>query len=73
MSDKALEQRLEELESRLAFQDDLLERLDGVVIHQGQALDRLALKIDRLSEQIAMLESDGGGRSAPEDEVPPHY
>lgn len=68
-------ERLDELESRLAWQEDWLERLDALLIEQAHAiegLDRLCrAQAGRLGEYREALEALGG---APErDERPPHY
>ncbi|RKR04455.1 SlyX protein [Kushneria sinocarnis] len=71
--------RLEDLESRLAWQEDWLERLDETLNRQAATLDRVErlcnLMQTRLREQRSALDElqhDQGG--APEhDERPPHY
>ena len=63
--------RLDELEVKSAFADDLLERLNDVVVRQQQQIDRLLREVTRLAEQGAAAEG-----SAPRnlrDELPPHY
>lgn len=66
-------ERLDELESRLAFQDDLIESLNEVVARQDreialltQRLADLATKFDDLAASAAP--ADGSGH-----EPPPHY
>ena len=65
------EARLIELESRLAFQDLVLEKLNEAVIRQQQQIERLEAISKGLSERIGDLADVGEGGSA--DEVPPHY
>jgi SlyX protein len=66
--------RLDELESRAAFQDDLIESLNQVVARQDRELADLARRVraleTRLAElaEAASLPGAGGGH-----EVPPHY
>lgn len=69
-----LGKRIEELESRLAFQDDLIENLNDVIARQDRELlnlqsrlVKLEAKFDDLSESLPGS-GDGGGH-----EVPPHY
>lgn len=65
--------RLDELESRLAFQDDLIESLNKVVTRQDREITSMATRIKdlftRLSEQAEPATPDTSG----EHEIPPHY
>ncbi|MEE4218377.1 MAG: SlyX family protein [Xanthomonadales bacterium] len=66
--------RIEELESRLAFQDDLIESLNEVVARQDRELLRLAQRVAALEERLNDLASAaGGGGESQGHEVPPHY
>ena len=71
--DSIFAQRLDELESRLAFQDDLIESLNKVITRQAREMGNMAAQIKdlftRFSEQA---ETDTPGTSA-EHEIPPHY
>jgi SlyX protein len=65
------EQRLTDLEIKASFTEDLLERLDLVIIRQQQ-------QIDQLTRELADLKSAGTPAPAGEfrslrDEAPPHY
>lgn len=76
MSDKpeGLEQRMDELESRLAFQDDLIESLNEVVARQDRELTRLTRKLANLEDRLQDLAvSAAGGGESTGHEVPPHY
>ncbi|MDT8320877.1 MAG: SlyX family protein [Xanthomonadales bacterium] len=67
-------QRLDELESRLAFQDDLIENLNEVVVRHDRELGRLARRLRELENRlqaVADLAADAGADSG--HEVPPHY
>lgn len=59
-------QRLIDLESRLLHQEHLLEKLNGVVIEQAAALERLQRLLAQLREQVAEGLDDV-------EEPPPHY
>jgi SlyX protein len=66
-----LEQRVIELESRLAFQDDTIAALNDVVVAQQR-------DIERLQQQVAVLarrQEDMVGQFgiAEGDAPPPHY
>lgn len=61
---------LEELELRLAYQDDALNQLSDTVYGQAQAIERLTEHCRRLESRVQALAE--GGDKAP-DETPPHY
>ena len=65
--------RIDELESRLAFQDDLIEQLNLVVARQDRELADLSRRLRELERRLAEL-SEAAGPGAPAGhEVPPHY
>ena len=61
---------LEDLQSRIAFQEDMLQKLDAALGEQQQEILMLKRLIRDLSEQIRQVES-----ALPEDpdQKPPHY
>ncbi|SQF97420.1 protein SlyX [Paucimonas lemoignei] len=67
----SLQDRVTELESRLAFQDDTIQALNDVLVVQQRALDRLqqqmAATLKRQEELGNQFEIFG------EDAPPPHY
>jgi SlyX protein len=66
-----MEERLVDLETRLAFQDQALEHLTAAVLDQGQALRELRAEVERLRRLLMQLApSQVGERS---EEPPPHY
>ena len=66
-----LEERVMDLESRLAFQDDTIQALNDVLVSQQNAVDRLQLQIAAL---LKRQEEMGGQFESFEDEAPPpHY
>lgn len=68
----SLEERMTELESRQAFQDDTLQTLNEVLFAQQRALERLELQVRALARrQEELLGQLGGGEE--EDAPPPHY
>jgi SlyX protein len=69
--ERQTEARLTELEIKLAFTEDLVERLDAVVIEQQRQIDRLMQELLRLREQMQQVGSATSGPSG--DERPPHY
>jgi SlyX protein len=64
-----MEERITELESRVAFQDRTIRDLDEVVRLFSKRVERLER---RLSDLAGELRADGG-EVGPHDEKPPHY
>jgi len=71
-TEKKLEHRIVELETKLSFQEDLLQELNSHVINQQSQIDKLETLCNLLKEQYKEIVS-----SLPDvvsgDEVPPHY
>ncbi len=63
--------RLDELESRIAYQDATIDKLNDVVCTQWTTIDRLTQQIERLEQRMQQF----GEREAAEQptELPPHY
>lgn len=71
MSDlKALTDRIDTLEARLAFQDDTIETLNRTVTEQWAKIDALARQLVALSERLQEAENQ---MPRPANETPPHY
>jgi SlyX protein len=70
--DAALEQRLIDLESRVAYHERMAEEMSQVLYQQGQTIDRLTAQMRRMRDQLAEVES-GLPRSPQDDRPPPHY
>lgn len=67
----SLEERVMELESRLAFQDDTLSTLNDVIVEQQRVVDRLQLQ---MTAMLKRYEEVMGQYEASEEEAPPpHY
>lgn len=66
-----MEQRLIALEIKASFTEDLLDKLDQVIIGQQQQIDRLIREIADLRQPAG----DGGAGVARSlrDELPPHF
>jgi uncharacterized coiled-coil protein SlyX len=70
MSQDEISRRLEDLEIRSAYQEDLVAKLDQVIQTQANRIDRLVMEMEKLQEQSAQ----SGEPEAPmEEQVPPHY
>lgn len=69
---ESLTGRVEELESQLAFQDELIESLNGTVARQDREIIELKRQFNLLSERLKEI-GDAAPGAAPQDETPPHY
>lgn len=67
-----MEPRLDELETRLAFQDDLLHQLNEVVVRQDRELLQLRRELEQLRSQLQQMAPLVGGNPG-EEPPPPHY
>lgn len=66
-----MEERVTELESRLAFQDDTIQALNDVLVVQQRVLERLQRQVAALAKR---QEDISGHFESTEDEAPPpHY
>lgn len=65
--------RLDELESRLAFQDDLIESLNGIVARQDREIALLTHRLANLTAKFEELAASAAPDSAAGHEPPPHY
>ena len=65
------EERILRLEEQLAFQEDVIQKLDDAVADQQQQLMVAERKIDLLVQQLQKLEASQP--APPDDEKPPHY
>ena len=66
-----LTQRLIQLEIKASFAEDLLDKLDQVVIDQQAQIDRLKRELQLLRQQTS-TDADPTPRNM-RDELPPHY
>lgn len=64
--------RLEELETRNAYQEATIQDLSAQIYRQQQELDRLTHRLATLAEKVKGLAS-GEQAPLPEGERPPHY
>lgn len=70
-SSDTTQDRLTNLEIKASFSEDLLDKLDQIVIRQQNQIDRLTQELQWLRQQIP-AEGAAGPRSL-RDELPPHY
>lgn len=68
---EAIEERIVELQTRLALQDETIRELSDVVSAQWAKIDALRLRVDELKERL-MQQADEI-RDPSEEPPPPHY
>lgn len=74
MTQADLAAEVAELQTQLAFQEDVIERLDGALAAQQQEILDLRRQLEWLRERQRALETQDPARAAsPADEKPPHY
>jgi len=64
-------QRLESLEIKASFTEDLLDQLNMTIYQQQQLIDRLTHEVIQLRQQAP--EGGSNGSRNLRDELPPHY
>ena len=67
-----LAERIDTLESRFAFQEDTIGKLNDVIVDQQTRLAQLEKTIRSLLERAAEQEN-AAGLDEPDDAPPPHY
>lgn len=65
-----MEDRIVELEIRVAFAEKALHDLDGVLLRYTERVDALVRELDALRERVG---SAAPGPVGPADDPPPHY
>jgi SlyX protein len=71
MSDaKTLSERIDALETKLMFQDEIIETLNKTITAQWQQIDALTRQVAALGERLQDAETHAPGAT---DEPPPHY
>ena len=68
---KALSERIDTLETRLAYQDDTIETLNQTITAQWKQIDALSREMLSLRERLEDAEMKSG--AGPANEPPPHY
>jgi SlyX protein len=71
-TEEKLGKRLDDVESQLAFLDELVERLNTVVAKQELELIGLKRQVGVLTERLKEI-GDAAPGAVPQDETPPHY
>lgn len=67
------EERLVEIETKIAFQEQTIKDLNDVLCKQQQEIERLGSICDALVKRVKELSEVTPGIDAPANEKPPHY
>ena len=68
---KSDSERITDLETRSAFQEQAYEELSAVVAEQMRQLEKLEKRLEELKDKVESPGDPGG--DAPQDAPPPHY
>ena len=71
MGEQQLSERIDALESRLAYQDHTIEQLNETITTQWKQIDALTRQVSDLSDRLQ--EAEANAPAAPANERPPHY
>jgi uncharacterized coiled-coil protein SlyX len=66
-----MDDRIVDLEVRYSFQEKQLKELSEALFEQGQLLERLTLRVERIERSLRELFESFG--PTPPNEKPPHY
>lgn len=65
--------RIDELEMRVAFQEETLQSLDDVIASQGEAIAQQSLQLKVMADKFKSLTVADDNNQFQGDERPPHY
>ena len=65
-------QQFDSLEMKLAFQEDIIQKLDDALVSQQQQILTLQRQVQLLGNELRALDTRSLGDAAPEP-PPPHY
>ena len=66
------EEAIIELQTKLSFQEDLLENLNQVITDQQGQITKLARTVESMIEQMHSMQSSTQDNGS-QQEIPPHY
>ncbi len=67
-----IDEQLQDLQERYAFQEDLINSLNQALIDQGRQIERVELMVKELKNSMQEISSDLE-QFSPGEERPPHY
>lgn len=62
-----------ELQSKLQFQEDTIQKLDDSLVRQGQLIDEMHRRLVQVEEDFKRLRDERNSSSSTAAERPPHY
>jgi SlyX protein len=68
-----MDKRVTELEIKASFTEDLIDKLDSVIIRQQQQIDALIREVADLKQQQQPVDGGVGGVRNLRDDLPPHF
>lgn len=68
-----LQDRVEELQIKYSFQEDLLQELNKIIVQQQDDIGVIKSEIQRIKEELISLQESQGSTQSIDAEVPPHY
>jgi len=66
-----MDQAIIDLQTKLSFQDELLEQLNQVITDQQQQISRLEIRFEALKSQVQTMQNTQVVSDS--NEQPPHY
>ncbi|GAA4342756.1 SlyX family protein [Kangiella taiwanensis] len=71
---ESLQHQIDELQTKLSFQDDTIEQLNRIVTKQDEIIRLMQGKFSLIGDKIQDIEAHLPNKPFnPSDEVPPHY
>lgn len=68
-----MSQEIIELQTKVAFQESLLEEFNTILTNQQQQITQLETTIEVLKSQVKSLQSAMPDSNQQQHEIPPHY
>ena len=68
-----INEKIIEIETKMAFQEETIEQLNDVIISQQKALDTLKQQVIQLNDKVKEESQHWQTDSNLVDETPPHY
>jgi SlyX protein len=68
-----INEKIIEIETKMAFQEETIEQLNDVIIGQQKTLDTLKQQVIQLNTKIKEESQQWQSDNNPTDETPPHY
>lgn len=65
--------RLIEIETKLAFQEDTIQALNAIVCQQQKQIEQLDATVKLLIDRYRQLSAEAETSHKPVHEIPPHY